>query len=240
MPRCLDSRGLVHRRPARHRATTSAHFAVDPPLVPHGGAGGGEALRPARHRPRAPCHGPHRHDRQGRRVHRGADPRDGEPRRAPIILPLSNPNGRSEAQPADVDRLDRRPRPRRDRQPLRLRPSTRATTSSARRNNVFIFPGVGLGALVAEAREVTDDAFLVAADTLAAAVTRERLRAGGIYPPISELRAIARNIAIAVVTRLRDTGYGRQFRDDEIAPAVDRAMWTPAYVPYEAQAAVPR
>jgi malic enzyme len=99
-------------------------------------------------------------------------------------------------------------------------------------NNVFIFPGVGLGALVAEAREVTDEAFVTAAEELAASSSRARLSTGAIYPPIADLRPIARRIAIAVVRRLRDTGYGRQFRDEEIEPAVDRAMWTPAYVPY--------
>jgi malic enzyme len=100
-------------------------------------------------------------------------------------------------------------------------------------NNVFIFPGVGLGALVAEAREVTDEAFLTAAQELAASVSPARLASGGIYPPIADLRTIARRIAVAVVRRLRDTGYGRQFRDEEIEPAVDAAMWWPAYDPYE-------
>jgi malic enzyme len=99
-------------------------------------------------------------------------------------------------------------------------------------NNVFIFPGVGLGALVAEAREVTDDAFLTAAEELAGSISPERRAAGGIYPPISDLRSIARRIAIAVVRRLRDTGYGRQFRDEDIEPAVDAAMWTPEYHAY--------
>jgi malic enzyme len=99
-------------------------------------------------------------------------------------------------------------------------------------NNVFIFPGVGLGALVAEAREVTDAAFMTAAEELAASVSPERLARGGIYPPIGDLRTIARRIAIGVVRRLRDTGYGRQFRDEEIEPAVDHAMWTPDYQPY--------
>ena len=88
-------------------------------------------------------------------------------------------------------------------------------------NNVFIFPGIGLGALVAEARELTDDAFLTAAEELAASVSTDRLAAGGIFPPIGELRPIARRIAVAVVRRLRDTGYGRQFRDEDIEPAVD-------------------
>jgi malate dehydrogenase (oxaloacetate-decarboxylating) len=149
--------------------------------------------------------------------------------RVPIVLPLSNPSDRSEAQPGQIlDWTDGR--------------ALVATGSPSpvgvegrtigQANNVFIFPGVGLGALVAEAREVTDEAFLTAAEELAGSVSPTRLRAGGIYPPIGDLRRIARRIAIAVARRLRDTGYGRQFRDEEIEPAVDRAMWAPAYVPY--------
>jgi malate dehydrogenase (oxaloacetate-decarboxylating) len=147
----------------------------------------------------------------------------------PIILPLSNPSDKCEALPADLlDWTDGRaliatgsPFP----MPLNSRIIGQA-------NNVFIFPGVGLGALVAEAREVTDDAFMTAADELAASVSATRIAAGGIYPPIKDLRSIARRIAIAVVRRLRDTGYGRQFRDEEIESAVDEAMWTPDYQPY--------
>ncbi|HET7182631.1 MAG TPA: malic enzyme-like NAD(P)-binding protein, partial [Candidatus Limnocylindrales bacterium] len=89
-----------------------------------------------------------------------------------------------------------------------------------------------LGALVAEAREVTDEAFMTAAEELAGSVAAERRAAGGIYPPISDLRPIARRIAIAVVRCLRDTGYGRQLRDEEIEPAVDAAMWAPEYPEY--------
>jgi Malic enzyme len=147
----------------------------------------------------------------------------------PVILPLSNPSDRSEAQPQQVLEWTGGRALVATGSPFVL-PAGARTIGQA--NNVFIFPGVGLGALVAEAREVTDEAFLTAAQELAASVSPERLAAGGIYPPISELRAIARRIAIAVVRRLRDTGYGRQFRDEEIEPAVEHAMWTPAYLPY--------
>ena len=149
----------------------------------------------------------------------------------PIVLPLSNPGDRAEAQPSLIHEWS-------DGRALIATGSPSPHPVPGRMvgqaNNVFIFPGVGLGSLVAEAREVTDEAFLTAAQTLAAAVTPEVLARGGIYPPISNLRPIARRIAIAVVRQLRDTGYGRQFRDEEIEPAVDRAMWTPDYVPYEA------
>jgi malic enzyme len=101
-------------------------------------------------------------------------------------------------------------------------------------NNVFIFPGVGLGAVVAEARELTDDAFLVAARTLARNVPSERLAIGAIYPAVGELRSVARVIAEALVRHLRDTGYGRQLRDEEISDAVDRQMWRPEYAHYRA------
>jgi malic enzyme len=147
----------------------------------------------------------------------------------PVILPLSNPSDRAEAQPRDILEWT-------GGRALVATGSPCGATGLGRSigqaNNVFIFPGVGLGALVAEAREVTDDAFLTAAGELAGAVTAERLASGGIYPPIANLRSIARGIAIAVVRCLRDTGYGRQLRDEEIAPAVDAAMWFPSYEPY--------
>ena len=100
-------------------------------------------------------------------------------------------------------------------------------------NNVFVFPGVGLGAIVAESREVTDDMFLVVAHELAGLVSADRLRVGAIYPPVAGLRAVARTIAVAVVREARDSGQGRAGSDAEIEAAVDRAMWWPDYVPFE-------
>jgi hypothetical protein len=73
----------------------------------------------------------------------------------------------------------------------------------------------------------------VAAHELAAMVTPERLASGAIYPPINDLRAAARTIALALVRHFRDSGYGRQLPDDEIELAVDRAMWWPDYLRYE-------
>jgi len=151
--------------------------------------------------------------------------------RIPIILPLSNPGDRAEAQPHDVlDWTDGRALV------ATGGPSGDVEVRGARRtigqaNNVFVFPGVGLAAIVAEAREVTDDAFLVAARELATLVSAERLASGAIYPPVGDLRRIARTIAVAVVRQLRDSGHGRQYRDEEIEPAVDGAMWWPEYRP---------
>ncbi|MBI3751148.1 MAG: NAD-dependent malic enzyme [Chloroflexi bacterium] len=153
----------------------------------------------------------------------------------PIVLPLSNPSANTEALPEDILAWTEgralvatgSPFP-----PVKLPDGT--SRSIAQANNVFIFPGVGLGSIVAEAREVTDDAFLMAARELAALVTPERRATGAVYPPIDDLRVAARSIAIALVREFRDSGYGRAIRDDQIEPAVDRAMWWPDYLPYEA------
>jgi malic enzyme len=155
----------------------------------------------------------------------------GEHAANPIVLPLSNPTERSEATPEDVAAWTGGRAIIATGSPFRDLAVNGRCRVIGQANNVFVFPGVGLAAVVAEAREITDEAFLVAARALAAMVSPERLAAGAIYPPISDLRRVARGIAIALVRHLRDSGYGRQFRDEEIEPAVERAMWWPEYLP---------
>ena len=96
-------------------------------------------------------------------------------------------------------------------------------------NNVFVFPGVGLGAIVARAREVTDRMFLVAATTLAGLVSAERLSQGALYPPLGDLRRVSRAIAIAVAREARDSQVAQLAPGEDIESAVDAAMWVPSY-----------
>jgi malic enzyme len=152
----------------------------------------------------------------------------------PIVLPLSNPDVNAEARAEDVIEWTN------GRAIVATGSPSRDVEWGGRRrtigqaNNVFIFPGVGLGAIVAQAREVTDEAFLVAARTLAALVGDQALANGTIYPPVSTLRPVARAIAEALVRHFRDTGYGRQLSDAQIPDAVERAMWRPEYLDYVA------
>ena len=149
--------------------------------------------------------------------------------RTPIVMPLSNPTSKTEGLPEDIMRwTDGRaviatgsPFP-----PVEIGGRQQIIGQA---NNVFVFPGVGLGAIVGEAHEVTDEMFLVAAHTLADSVTSDRLAAGALYPPVSSLREVTRAIAIQVVCQARDCGVGRGFRDEQIRQAVDAAMWFPAY-----------
>jgi len=155
----------------------------------------------------------------------------------PIVFPLSNPTSRTEATPSQVLAwtdgralvatgspfdpviVDGRPR------------------LIGQANNAFIFPGVGLAAIVAGARQVSDTQFLVAAHTLAGLVTAERLAEGALYPPIRDLRSVSREIAVEVVRSFGTVdglplAAGDQGRADAEA-AVDESIWWPEYPAYE-------
>jgi len=83
-------------------------------------------------------------------------------------------------------------------------------------NNVYIFPGVGLGALTCEATEVTDAMFLAAAQTLAGLVQAEDLAQGRVYPPLTKIREVSLKIATAVAECAYAAGLARAPRPDDI------------------------
>ncbi|KAI8019097.1 hypothetical protein LOK49_LG04G00351 [Camellia lanceoleosa] len=53
-------------------------------------------------------------------------------------------------------------------------------------NNMYLFPGIGLGTLLSGSRVISDGMLQAAAECLAAYMTEEEVLKGTIYPPISE------------------------------------------------------
>jgi malic enzyme len=152
---------------------------------------------------------------------------------APIVLPLSNPTANTEATPADILAWTEGRALVATGSPFEPVMTADGLRTIGQANNVQAFPGIGLGAIVAQARALPDIAFLRAAQTLASLVSPERLAAGSLYPPVADLRAVSRAVAIEVVRALRDAGVGRELPDAAIPEAVEAAMWWPEYVPYE-------
>ncbi|MFQ5524634.1 MAG: NAD-dependent malic enzyme [Thermoanaerobaculia bacterium] len=147
----------------------------------------------------------------------------------PLVFPFSNPNRLSEAEPADVVRWT-------DGRALIATGSPFDPVAHeghehrvGQGNNAFIFPGVGLGALAAEAREITDAMFTAAADALAAAVSEDELASFSLYPAVSRLREVTRDVAVAVAVQAAADGVGREGNLEDPAAAVDAFMWEPEY-----------
>jgi len=147
----------------------------------------------------------------------------------PVIFPLSNPTSHTEAAPADIlawsggralvatgSPFD----------PVQAGGRTRVISQA---NNLYTFPGLGLGTIAAKARTVTDQMLLTAATTLAGLVSGARLGEGALYPPLAGLRPISRAIAIAVAREAQQAGLARMDPGLSAEEAVDATVWTPEY-----------
>ncbi|XP_021198066.3 NADP-dependent malic enzyme [Helicoverpa armigera] len=118
----------------------------------------------------------------------------------PLIFPLSNPTSQSECTPQEAyDHTEGRcifasgsPFP-----PVTYK-GRKFTTGQA--NNYYIYPGVALGVIAANAFRVTDAMFLTAAKTLAKNVTDEDITAGRIYPSVNQMTQISLSIAAEIVS----------------------------------------
>jgi malic enzyme len=153
----------------------------------------------------------------------------------PIILPLSNPNSKAECSPSEAIAWTNGRALVATGSPFPDVEYAGVRHVIGQANNVFVFPGVGLGSIISELGEISDEIFYIAASTLADCVTEERLRLGALYPDQSELRKASARIAAAIVRYASERHLGRHIPADEIEHVVERSMWYPDYVPVVAR-----
>jgi len=153
----------------------------------------------------------------------------------PIIFPLSNPTVKAECTAADayewtngnlvfasgspfdpVDMGDGR------------------VFNISQCNNMYIFPGLGLGASLCGAKRVTDRMLYLAAKALAECLTPEEAAEGLVFPHISKIRSVSHKVAVAVVEEAIETGIATRISADDrkdISAYVSSKMYFPEYVP---------
>jgi malate dehydrogenase (oxaloacetate-decarboxylating) len=153
----------------------------------------------------------------------------------PLVFPMSNPTSKSEAKPEDVLRWTEGRALVATGSPFEPVTLLGRTHLIGQGNNSFIFPGVGLGLMVSESREVSDGLFAAAAQRLAEEVHPEDLEAGSLFPPTSQIRRVTRAVAESVVRAAQEEGLAnRHLSQADIPRAVADAMWDPAYLPLDA------
>lgn len=150
----------------------------------------------------------------------------------PIIFPLSNPTSKCEAHPADLIRWT-------DGRALVATGSPFADVHHdgrciriAQCNNAYIFPGVGLGVIAAQARRVTDTMFVAAARALSELSPVHRDPDAPLLPALDEVRAVSRHVAIAVAEDAIRCGVADAVGREELVQRIAAKMWTPRYLPY--------
>lgn len=101
-------------------------------------------------------------------------------------------------------------------------------------NNMYIFPGLGLGATLSGAKRVSDKMLYVAAEALAKFVSDEELEQGKVFPPLSQIRDVSRSVAVAVIEQAMKEGQATKLEGDKIHDLeafVHKKMYDPVYVP---------
>jgi malic enzyme len=149
----------------------------------------------------------------------------------PVIFPSSNPISISEALPADLYAWT-------DGRALVATGSPFPNVEHNGRvyrvgqgNNVFIFPGLGLAAIAANASRITDSMTKAASEALAKQVTSEERAAGLLFPAVSRLRAVSFEIAVAVAHQAIQDGVAAVEHND-VERLVREARWSHEYQDY--------
>jgi len=149
----------------------------------------------------------------------------------PVIFPSSNPSTSSEAEPANLYAWTDCRCLVATGSPFRDVECGGRTFRVGQGNNVFVFPGLGLAAIAANATKVTPGMTKVASEALAAQVTAEERASGLLFPSVSRLRAVSFEVAVAVVRQAVREGVADVALDD-IERRVREARWSHAYRDY--------
>ncbi|MBO9516908.1 MAG: NAD-dependent malic enzyme [Porphyrobacter sp.] len=140
----------------------------------------------------------------------------------PVVFPLSNPISRAEAHPADILEWT-------EGKAIVGTGSPFGTPGVTQVNNVYIFPGVGLGALASGATAISDGMFMAAARRLGELGGREGESKGGLLPAVTELRDLALEIAVAVAAQARAEGLATAEPEALTRESIAATMWQARY-----------
>ena len=157
----------------------------------------------------------------------------------PVILPLSNPTDQAEATPQDIYKWTAGKALVATGSPF---PAVKLNGKEIRVgqcNNVFIFPGVGLGTLASGASEVLPSFFTAGAKAVAEHVSQEDLNGGILMPRVESLQEVSISVAHAVgLAAIREGVSGRcafskfQHKDDpdRLQTLIENMVWKPEYL----------
>ena len=147
----------------------------------------------------------------------------------PIIFPYSNPTSRSECTAEEAYRWSNgkaifasgSPFPPVDVEGQHFVPG--------QGNNVYIFPAMGMAVYATEAKRVTNEMFIIAAQAVAEQVDEESLRKGLIYPPQSKIFEASMHVATKIAEYIYDHDLANVARPDDVRAQIKAKAYSPVY-----------
>lgn len=150
----------------------------------------------------------------------------------PIIFPLSNPTEKSEATPDDLLHWTEGRALIATGSPFGQVDFKGEKISIAQCNNALIYPGIGLGVLVAQASRLSEAMLWEACKALSSFASNTQDIKKALLPNFEDVQAISRCIALAVATQARREGLAKVNESVNLAEEIERQFWTPEYVNY--------
>jgi malate dehydrogenase (oxaloacetate-decarboxylating) len=150
----------------------------------------------------------------------------------PIIFPLSNPTSRCEAAPGDLLAWTQGRAVIGTGSPFPPVLKDGVSFRVDQTNNAYVFPGIGLGSISAQARRISDGMLMAAARALAEASPSRRDRKANLLPPVTQLREVSYRVAVALALQAQAEGLAEERSPVENEARIRAKMWTPIYRPY--------
>jgi len=147
----------------------------------------------------------------------------------PVILPMSNPTAISEAEPELILRWTEGRALIATGSPFADVSIRGAPRRIGQANNVFIFPGVGLGTVVSGASRITDDMITAAAEALADGLSSAELSDSCLMPEVTRLWDVSGEVGLAVANQAVIDGVAEKTSQDEMHASIEAYRWLPAY-----------
>jgi malate dehydrogenase (oxaloacetate-decarboxylating) len=99
-------------------------------------------------------------------------------------------------------------------------------------NNAYVYPGIGLGAIVIDAHRISDGMFLAAARAIAERSPARHNPEANLLAPLVDIRELTFHVALAVARQAQNEGLSDQMSETDMAAAIKAKMWEPVYATY--------
>ncbi len=147
----------------------------------------------------------------------------------PIIFPYSNPTSHSECTAEQAYTWSKGKAVFASGSPFAPVIYEGKTFTPGQGNNVFIFPAMGLAIFATEAKRVTDEMFITAAEAVAEQVTQEDFENGLIYPQVKDILKVSVNVAVKIAEQIFASGLAGVKKPEDIRAFIKSKMFVPAY-----------
>lgn len=155
---------------------------------------------------------------------------------APIVMPMSNPTAKMECTAEEAQEHTGGRAIFASGSPQEPVVYDGRVIASSQANNMYIFPGLALGAFLGRTRTISDHMVMAAAEALPRMLTNDELRARAVYPDLANIRDISAMMAVEVIKAAAEDDMVRGPAaaklgkgDDALLQWVKKHMYRPEY-----------